>query len=154
MKKKKSFCKNIPPFLADIVFFLEWSDEERAEVQHLIKFMMIVVVNVVVVTVDEYHEKEMTKKKLDKVKIVNCDICHDRPNPSSSTSNNGKNKNMRTPLTSIIKKQSKYMGNDGVRTVETAMMVMMMMRGKNRRTSVFIKRCKQLCSKELYIDDR
>ncbi len=102
--------------------------------QHFIKFMMIVVVTVavvvvVVLAVDEYHEKEMTEKKLDKVKMANSDICHDRPTPSSFTTSNGKNKNknMRTPPTSIKRKQGKYMGNDRVRMVEAAMMLMMRM---------------------------
>jgi hypothetical protein len=61
--------------------------------------MMIVVVNV---SLDIYHEKEIMKKKLDKVKMMNRDICHDRPNPSSCNNNRkNKNKNMRTPPMTI-----------------------------------------------------
>jgi hypothetical protein len=99
----------------------------------MIVVVTVAVVVVVVLAVDEYHEKEMTEKKLDKVKMVNSDICHDRPNPSSFTTSNGKNKNknMRTPLTSIKRKQGKYMGNDHVQMLEAAMMLMMrMMREK------------------------
>jgi hypothetical protein len=91
--------------LADVNFFLERvgrSDDECVDVQHLIRFMvMIVVVNVVL---DIYHEKEMMKKKLDKVKMTYCDICHDRPSPSFCNNNNkNKNKNMRTPPMTIKK---------------------------------------------------
>jgi hypothetical protein len=57
--------------------------------------MMIVIVNVLL---DVYHEKEMMKKKLDMVKITICDICHDRSNPSSCSNNKeNKNNNMWTP---------------------------------------------------------
>jgi hypothetical protein len=95
----------------------------------MIVVVTVAVVVVVVLAVDEYHEKEMTEKKLDKVKMANSDICHDRPTPSSFTTSNGKNKNknMRTPPTSIKRKQGKYMGNDRVRMVEAAMMLMMRM---------------------------
>ncbi len=94
---------HIPPFLADVDFFLDRfgrSDDVWPDVQHLIRFMlMIVVVNVVLVV---YHEKEMMKKKLDKVKMMYCDICHDRANPSFCNNNNkNKNKNMRTPPMTI-----------------------------------------------------
>jgi hypothetical protein len=61
--------------------------------------MLIVVVNV---ALDVYHEKEVMKKKLDKVKMMNGDICHDRPNPSScNNKRKNKNKNMRTPTMTI-----------------------------------------------------
>jgi hypothetical protein len=88
------------------------------------------------VVLDEYHKKEMMEKKLDKIKMMNCDICHDRPNPSScNNNNNNKNKN-------------KYMGNNGVRMVKTAralMLIVMTMRKKrNIKTSVFIRRRKRL----------
>lgn len=84
----------------NVFFFvrLGWSEEVWAEVQHLIKFMMNVVVNDVI---DEYHKTEMTKKKFDKVRMMNCDICHDRPNCSSWSENNNKNKNMRRLLRAI-----------------------------------------------------
>jgi len=90
--------------------------------------MMMIVVNGVL---NMYHEKEMMKKSFDKVKMANCDICHDRPNPSFCNNNRkNKNKNMRTPPMTK-KNQNKYRGNDGVRTIETAMM-MMRERGRER----------------------
>ena len=122
--------RHIPPFLPQLSFFLERfgrSDDECADVQHLIRFMMIVVVNVVL---GVYHEREMMKKKLEKVKLAYCDICHDRTNPSPCNNNKNKNKNMRTPPMSIRKKKKEnkyiyiYMGNDVVRMSETAMMMM------------------------------
>ena len=85
--KDIEIMKNIPDFLVKNVLFFEifeWSDEERTEVQHLIKFMMILVVKYVI---DEYHRKKVMKKAFDQVKMMICDICHDRSNPSSSNKN-------------------------------------------------------------------
>jgi hypothetical protein len=52
----------IPFFLADVVFFFERlgrSDDVCADVQHLIKF---IVVNIFV-AINEYHEREMMREK-------------------------------------------------------------------------------------------
>lgn len=56
MKKRK----NIPLFLADFAFFLERFAGRSVDVQHLIRFMTIVVDKV---AFDRYHGKKMIKKK-------------------------------------------------------------------------------------------